>query len=77
MLFNWNASAARNNVNKYECKINRTELKFILQYVDFASQQGYTGLVWHGGIAKTNIRYLKKLGYKIHHKSQHDYVIEW
>jgi len=77
MFFNWGADAARGNVERYERQLDRAELKYIIQSIDLASHQGYTGIKWRGDIRKTNIRKLKEYGYEVIHTADYIYEIDW
>lgn len=77
MFFNWGADAARGNVERYERQLDRAELKYIIQSIDAASRQGYTGIKWRGDIRRTNIRKLKEYGYKVIHSTYRIYEINW
>lgn len=77
MFFNWGANAARGNVDRYERQLDRAELKYIIQSIDAASRQGYTGIKWKGGIRKINIRKLKEYGYEVVHTTYCTYEINW
>lgn len=77
MFFNWEADAARENVERYERQLDRTELKRIIQLINTASRQGYTGLKWREGIRRTNIRKLKEYGYEVIHITYYIYEINW
>lgn len=77
MFFNWGADAARGNVERYERQLDRAELKYIIQSIDAASRQGYTGIKWRGDIRRTNIRKLKEYGYEVVHTTYCIYEINW
>ena len=77
MFFNWGADAARGNVERYERQLDRAELKYIIQSIDAASRQGYTGIEWRGDIRKANIRKLKEYGYEVIHTADYIYEIDW
>ena len=77
MFFYWGADAARDNVNRYKRKLDRAELKFIIKSIENASRQGFTDLRWRGMIRDSNLRALKRLGYKIHQTTYRIYEIEW
>ena len=77
MLFYLGADAARGNVEKYERQLDKAELKYIIQSIDLASRQGYTGIKWRGDIRKANIRKLKEYGYEVLHTADCIYEIDW
>ena len=77
MLFHWGADAARGNVERYERQLDKAELKYIIQSIDLASRQGYTGIKWRGDIRKANIRKLKEYGYEVLHTAYCIYEITW
>ena len=77
MFFNWGADAARGNVERYERQLDKAELKYIIQSIDLASRQGYTGIKWRGDIRKANIRKLKEYGYEVLHPADCIYEIDW
>lgn len=77
MFFNWGVDAARGNVEKYERQLDRAELKYIIQLINAASRQGYTGIKWRGDIRRTNIRKLKEYGYEVVHTTYCTYEINW
>lgn len=77
MLFHFGADAARGNVEKYERQLDKAELKYIIQSIDLASHQGYTGIKWRGDIRKANIHKLKKYGYEVLHTADYIYEIDW
>ena len=77
MFFNWGANAARSNVEKHERQLDRAELKYIIQSINTASRQGYTGIKWEGNIRKTNVRKLKEYGYEVLHTAYCIYKINW
>lgn len=77
MFFNWGADVARGNVERYERQLDRAELKYIIQSIDAASRQGYTGIKWRGDIRKINIRKLKEYGYEVVHTTYCTYEINW
>ena len=77
MFFNWGVNAARNNVERYEKRFEKAELKYIKQSINMASRQGYFGIEWRGDIRKANIRILKEYGYKVTHTTCYTYEINW
>ena len=77
MLFHWGVDAAKDNVKRYERQLDKAELKYIIQSIDAASRQGYTGIKWRGDIRRTNIRKLKEYGYEVVHTTYCIYEINW
>ena len=77
MFFNWGADAARGNVERHERQLDRAELKRIIQLINTASRQGYTGIKWRGEIHRTNIHKLKEYGYEVIHIAYYIYEINW
>ena len=77
MLFHWGVDAAKDNVKRYERQLDKAELKYIIQSINIASRQGYTGIKWRGDIRKTNIRKLKEYGYEVLHTAYCIYEITW
>jgi hypothetical protein len=77
MFFNWRAKAARVNVKRYEQQLDRAELKYIMQSIDAASRQGYTGIEWRGDIRRANLCTLKEYGYKVTYTPYRIYEINW
>jgi len=77
MLFHWGVDAAKDNVKRYERRLDKAELKYIIQSINIASRQGYTGIKWRGDIRKANIHKLKKYGYEVLHTADYIYEINW
>lgn len=77
MLFHFGAKAAKGNVERYERQLDKAELKYIMQSINLASCQGYTGIKWKGDIRKANVHKLKKYGYKVLHTAYCIYKIYW
>lgn len=77
MLFHLRANAAKGNVEKYKRQLDKAEWKYIMQSINLASCQGYTGIKWRGDIRKANIYKLKKYGYKVLHTAYCIYKIYW
>lgn len=77
MFFNWGVELAQLNVERYERKMDKAELKYIIQSIKSASKQGYTAIKWRGEIRKMNVRELKELGYDVYHTSYCIYEISW
>lgn len=78
MFFDGKAKSARDNVKRFNQKIYKKELKYIIQSIKEVSKKGYTALRWQGGIAKENLSILKKeYGYKIIHINTYVDEIHW
>ena len=77
MFFNWRADVAKANVERYERQLDKTELKCIMQSINTASRQGYTGIKWRGNIRKAYVRKLREYGYKVLHTVYCIYEIDW
>lgn len=77
MLFHFGAKVAKGNVERYERQLDKAELKYIIQSINIASHQGYTGIKWRGGIRRTNIRKLKEYGYEVVYTTYCIYEINW
>lgn len=76
MIF-WGADTARGNVDRYERKLDRAELKYVMQNIDAASRQGYTGFKWNGQLRRGVISALKGYGYQVLHTAYCIYEISW
>lgn len=77
MLFNWGIEAAKNNVDKYERKLDRIELKYVIKIIKSDSRRGYTCIKWQGNLRKGTIDMLKDYGYKVTHPAYCVYKIYW
>lgn len=75
-MFNYGINSARAAVNRYEKRIEKAELKYILQSIKSFSRRGYRKINWNSSIAPSNLRKLRKLGYKICHITA-VYEIKW
>jgi hypothetical protein len=65
MFLFWGVDAARANTDRYERKLDRAELSYIIKNISIRSKQGFTELLWEAPIRHANKRRLKDLGYHI------------
>lgn len=77
MFLKWGASDARDRVNRYEKRLDKAELKYIVHLIQSASKHGHTSIKLRGEIKDKNIHILKKNGYKISSSVHNIYEIKW
>lgn len=73
----FNADIARLMARRYEQKIARARLKYIIKSIEVAAAQGYDALRWPEKVEKGNIYKLRKLHFKVTPLKNGGIDIEW
>ena len=73
----FNATAAKAKANRYEQRLSKAELRFIMDSIRATAREGFNGIKWQGNLYERNIKILKSNGYKVTQGSCGTYEITW